>query len=91
MDTPQTNPEGYRESNLLNYVSNLKGKLLMIHGTSDPVVVWQQDLMFVKKAADLNIPLDYFPYPGQEHNVYGKDKLHLYSKITTYFDDALLK
>jgi dipeptidyl-peptidase-4 len=91
MDTPQTNPDGYKESNLLNYVSSLKGKLLMIHGTSDPVVVWQQDLMFVKKAADLNIPLDYFPYPGQEHNVYDKYKLHLYSKITVYLDDALLK
>ncbi|HEY6905822.1 MAG TPA: prolyl oligopeptidase family serine peptidase, partial [Ignavibacteriaceae bacterium] len=91
MDTPQTNPEGYAESNLLNYVGNLKGKLLMIHGTSDPVVVWQQDLMFCKKAADLNIPLDYFPYPGQEHGVTGKDKLHLYSKITSYFDDALMK
>ncbi len=91
MDTPQTNPEGYQESDLLNYVNRLKGKLLMIHGTSDPVVVWQQDLMFVNKAADLNIPLDYFPYPGQEHNVFGKDKLHLYSKITAYLDDALLK
>lgn len=91
MDTPQTNPEGYAESNLLNYVGNLKGKLLMIHGTSDPVVVWQQDLMFCKKAADLNIPLDYFPYPGQEHGVTGKDKLHLYSKITSYFDDALMR
>jgi dipeptidyl-peptidase-4 len=91
MDTPQTNPEGYAESNLLNYVQNLKGKLLMIHGTSDPIVVWQQDLMFVKKAADLNIPLDYFPYPGQEHGVRGKDELHLYNKITAYFDDALMR
>lgn len=91
MDTPQTNPDGYAESSLLNYVENLKGKLLMIHGTSDPVVVWQQDLMFVKKAADLNIPLDYFSYPGQEHGVRGKDVLHLYNKITDYFDDWLLK
>ncbi len=91
MDTPQTNPEGYAESNLLNYVGDLKGKLLMIHGTSDPIVVWQHDLMFCKKAADLNIPLDYFPYPGQEHGVRGIDVLHLYNKITSYFDDALMK
>ncbi|HSD64252.1 MAG TPA: prolyl oligopeptidase family serine peptidase, partial [Ignavibacteriaceae bacterium] len=91
MDTPQTNPEGYAEANLLNYVGNLKGKLLMIHGTSDPVVVWQHDLMFIKKAADLNIPLDYFPYPGEEHGVMGKDALHLYNKITDYFDEALKK
>jgi len=91
MDTPQTNPEGYNESSLLNYIGNLRGKLLMIHGTSDPVVVWQHDLMFVKKAADLNIPLDYFPYPGQEHVIHGKDALHLYSKITDYLDAALVK
>lgn len=91
MDTPQTNPGGYNESSLLNYVGNLKGKLLMIHGTSDPVVAWQHDLMFVKKAADLNIPLDYFPYPGQEHVIHAKDALHLYSKITDYLDDALMK
>ncbi len=91
MDTPQQNPEGYDESNLLNYVQNLKGKLLMIHGTSDPVVVWQHDLMFIKKCADLGIPVDYFVYPGQEHNVRGIDTYHLYDKITNYFKDFLLE
>ncbi len=89
MDTPQANPEGYKESNLLNYVGNLKGKLLQVHGTMDPTVVWQHDLMFVKKAADLGIPLDYFPYPGQEHGVRGIDVFHLYQKITNYFNTNL--
>jgi len=89
MDTPQANPEGYKESNLLNYVQNLQGKLLMIHGTSDPVVVWQNDLMFIKKCADLGIPVDYFVYPGQEHGVRGIDTFHLYDKITNYFKDNL--
>ncbi|MHB1688433.1 MAG: S9 family peptidase [Ignavibacteriaceae bacterium] len=90
MDTPQTNPKGYEESNLLNYAKNLKGKLLMIHGTMDPVVVWQHDLMFIKKCADLGIPVDYFVYPGQEHGVKGIDTFHLYNKITNYFKDYLL-
>ncbi len=89
MDTPQANPEGYKESNLLNYVQNLKGKLLMIHGTSDPVVVWQNDLMFIKKCADLGIPVDYFVYPGQEHGVRGVDTFQMYNKITNYFKDNL--
>jgi dipeptidyl-peptidase-4 len=89
MDTPQANPEGYSEANLLNYVQNLNGKLLMIHGTSDPVVVWQNDLMFIKKAIDLGIPIDYFVYPGQEHNVFGIDRYHLYYKITDYFNQYL--
>ena len=89
MDTPQANPNGYKESSLLNYVQNLKGKLLMIHGTFDPVVVWQNDLMFIKKAADLGIPVDYFVYPGQEHGVRGIDTFHLYDKITNYFKQNL--
>lgn len=89
MDTPQTNPDGYNEASLLNYVSNLNGKLLLVHGTSDPVVVWQNTLAFVKKATELNKPLDYFPYIGHAHGVTGKDALHLYTKITNYFLDNL--
>ncbi len=89
MDTPETNPDGYNHSSLLNYVQNLKGKLMIIHGTSDPTVVWQNSLLFVKKAVELNIPLDYFPYPGHQHGIAGKDRLHLYEKITKYFEDNL--
>ncbi len=90
MDTPQQNPEGYKKANLLNYVQNLKGKkLLLVHGTSDVTVVWQHTLMFAKKAADLNIPLDYYPYVGHPHGVGGKDAIHLYNKITNYFLENL--
>ncbi len=85
MDTPQTNKKGYDESNLLNYADKLKGKLLMIHGTNDDVVVWQHSLMFIKKCVDKNVPIDYFAYPGHLHNVTGKDRLHLMTKITDYF------
>ncbi|MCX7875387.1 MAG: DPP IV N-terminal domain-containing protein [Melioribacteraceae bacterium] len=89
MDTPQSNPDGYNESCLLNYVQNLNGKLLLVHGTSDPTVVWQHTLAFVKKAQELNKPLDYFPYVGHGHGVVGKDAIHLYNKITNYFLDNL--
>lgn len=90
MDTPQTNFEGYSKANLLNYIPNLKGKkLLQLHGTMDPVVVWQNTLQYAKKAADENIPLDYYPYPGHEHHVLGKDMLNLYTKISNYFLDNL--
>ncbi|MCB0753205.1 MAG: DPP IV N-terminal domain-containing protein, partial [Ignavibacteriae bacterium] len=82
MDTPDANPEGYEESNLLNYVQNLDGKLLLVHGTSDPKVVWEHTLEFVKRAANLNKPLDYYPYVNHEHGVNGKDALHLYTKIS---------
>jgi dipeptidyl-peptidase-4 len=89
MDTPQTNPTGYSESNLLNYVGNLNGKLLLVHGTNDPTVVWQNTLKFVQKAVQLNKPLDYYPYVGWTHHVRGNDAKHLYEKITNYFLDNL--
>ena len=89
MDTPQQNPDGYREANLLNYVKDLKGKLLQVHGTSDPTVVWQQTLLFIQKAMQLGIDMDYFPYVGHKHGVKGNDKFHLYQKITKYFNDNL--
>ena len=85
MDSPQDNKEGYEKNNLLNYVDKLKGKLLMIHGAQDPVVVWQHSIMYQKKAVDKGIQLDYYLYPGHEHNVLGKDRAHLMEKITNYF------
>ena len=89
MDMPQENPEGFDHANLLNYVQNLRGKLLVIHGTSDPVVVWQHSLMFVKKCIDEGKQIDYFVYPGHPHNVYGKDRVHLMTKISEYFKTNL--
>ncbi|MFY9310100.1 MAG: S9 family peptidase [Bacteroidia bacterium] len=85
MDTPQSNPEGYKESNVLNYVDNLKGKLMLIHGTADNVVVWQHSIQFLKTCVDKGKQVDYFVYPGHEHNVTGKDRVHLFNKITDYF------
>ncbi|QNH61300.1 S9 family peptidase [Hymenobacter sediminicola] len=89
MDTPQENPEGYQKANLLNYVDKLQGKLLLIHGTVDDVVVWQHSLDYLKTAVDKGVQLDYFVYPGHPHNVSGKDRVHLYNKITQYFDEKL--
>lgn len=89
MDSPQENPKGYTDSNVLNYVDNLQGKLLLIHGTSDPVVVQQHTMMFLKAAIDKKKQVDYFLYPGHEHNVTGKDRVNLYTKVTDYFKENL--
>lgn len=89
MDSPQNNPEGYKQANLLDKVQNLKGKLLMIHGAQDNVVVWQHSMKFLKAAVDNGVQLNYFVYPGHEHNVLGKDRVHLMQKITDYFDEYL--
>ncbi|MDQ1163487.1 dipeptidyl-peptidase-4 [Chryseobacterium sp. SORGH_AS 447] len=91
MDTPQENPQGYATANLLDKAQNLKGKLLMIHGAQDDVVVWQHSIKFIKSAVDNGIQMDYFVYPGHPHNVIGKDRVHLMQKVTDYFDQYLKK
>ncbi len=89
MDTPEQNPDGYKESSLLNHAEKLQGDLLIIHGTSDPVVVWQHSLELIRKFIKKGIQVDYFVYPGHGHGVGGKDRLHLNQKIFKYFQDHL--
>jgi dipeptidyl aminopeptidase/acylaminoacyl peptidase len=90
MDTPEENPDGYQESSLLPKAANLKGDLLIIHGTADPVVVWQHSLALLKAFISEGIMADYFVYPGHEHGVGGKDRVHLNRLIEKYFNDHLL-
>jgi dipeptidyl-peptidase 4 len=89
MDTPENNPDGYKNACLLNYVKNLKGKLLIIHDYQDNTVVPQNSLTFLKKCVDEGKQVDYFIYPGHEHNVRGKDRVHLNQKMFQYFQDYL--
>jgi len=84
MDKPEENPEGYKQANLMNHASKLKGDLLLIHGTADDVVVLQHNYALVKKFVELGIQMDYFPYPMHKHNVYGKDRVHLMTKVLNY-------
>ena len=89
MDNPETNPEGYAKTSLINKAKDLKGKLLICQGAIDPVVVWEHSLSFVRECIKNNVQVDYFPYPCAEHNVMGKDRIHLNDKITMYFQDYL--
>ncbi len=89
MDTPQENPEGYKNTSTINKVKNLKGELLIIHGAQDPVVVQQHSMEFVEACIKAGIQVDYFLYPTHEHNVGGKDRVHLNTKIAKYFDTFL--
>ncbi len=89
MDTPEENPDGYKNSNLLEKAGNLKGRLQIIVGYNDPTCVLQHSLSFLRAAADAGTQPDYFVYPGQGHNMVGKDMVHLHERITRYFDDYL--
>lgn len=89
MGKPQENPEGYAQSSLLNKAKDLKGRLQIIIGYNDPVCVPQHSLAFLRACEDAGTQPDFFTYPGQGHNMMGKDMVHLHERITRYFEDYL--
>lgn len=89
MDTPSTNPEGYASSSLLPKASKLKGRLQIIIGYNDPTCVPQHSLSFLRACEDAGTQPDFFCYPGDGHNMFGTDAIHLHERITRYFDDYL--
>ncbi len=89
MDTPQTNPEGYRKTSLLYTAKNLKGKLQIIQGLNDVTVVPQHCLTFLKACIAAGTQPDFFVYPGEPHNMRGHQSVHLHERITQYFEDYL--
>ena len=89
MSTMDTNPEGFAQTSLINKAKDLKGKLLICQGAIDNTVVWEHSLSFIRECIKNNVQVDYFPYPCAEHNVLGKDRIHLMDKVTMYFEDYL--
>ena len=89
MDTPQSNPDGYKQTSLLCKAKNLKGKLQIIIGMNDPTVVPQHALMFLNACAEAGTQPDFFAYPGEGHNMKGHRSVHLHERITQYFEDYL--
>ena len=89
MDTPQANPEGYEQTDLKNLAGKLKGHLMIIHDDHDRTCVPQHTLSFMKACVDARTYPDLFIYPTHDHNVLGRDRVHLHEKITRYFEDYL--
>lgn len=89
MDMPHENEEGYKKTTLANFTDQLKGDLLLIHGTVDDVVVMQHSFSLVKSFVDNGILVDFFPYPMHPHNVRGKDRVHLMHKVLHYIDEKI--
>lgn len=89
MGTPENNPEGYRNSSNIERAGALRGRLLVVHGDEDSTVVPQHSLAFVKACIAAGTFPDFALYPGHAHAVWGNDRMHLYEKITRYFDEHL--
>lgn len=91
MGTPQNNAAAYAKNLLTDKTHLLKDKLLLIHGAQDDVVLLQHSVNFLRNAVSEGVQVDFFLYPGHEHNVRGKDRVHLMQKVTDYFDLYLKK
>ncbi|MDY3851864.1 MAG: DPP IV N-terminal domain-containing protein [Prevotella sp.] len=89
MGTPQNNPEGYKEASLIAKAKNLKGKLQIITGMNDLVVLPQHCMSFIKECIAVGTQPDFFVYPGEPHNMRGHQSTHLHERISQYFDDYL--
>lgn len=85
MSLPELNPEGYNNSSVLNFTDKLKGKLLLIHGTGDDNVHFQNSVAFVKKLISENKQFQTMYYPEKDHGIYGgMTRIHLFNMITDF-------
>jgi dipeptidyl-peptidase-4 len=85
MQTPQENAEGYDQNSPSTFAHNVKGNYLLIHGTADDNVHFQNSMMMVKAMVDQGIAFDFEAYPDKEHGIYGgKTRFQLFSKISQW-------
>lgn len=85
MQTPQENTAGYDDNSPVNHVSKLKGHLLLIHGTADDNVHFQNSMEFITALVAANKQFDFFAYPNKNHGIYGGNtRNHLFTMILNY-------
>jgi dipeptidyl-peptidase 4 len=85
LQTPQENAKGYDDNSPINYAKDLKGKLLLVHGSTDDNVHMQNSMDFVTALVKANKQFDYFIYPNKNHSIRGgTTRLHLYTMMTNH-------
>ncbi|HRG39088.1 MAG TPA: S9 family peptidase, partial [Bacteroidia bacterium] len=85
LQLPSENPEGYDNNSPINYVDKLKGKYLLIHGSGDDNVHYQNTMEMVNALITANKQFDLFIYPDRNHFIKGGNtNLHLYTKMTDF-------
>lgn len=84
MDTPDENPDGYKNSSIIPKIKNLQCDLLVMHGALDNTVLWQNSLELLRQSVTDGVQIEYFAYPSHEHNVRGIDRVHLWKKIEKF-------
>lgn len=90
MRTPQENADGYDDNSPINHVEKLKGNYLIIHGSSDDNVHYQNTMMMIDALVAANKEFDSFAYPNRNHGIYGGNtRNHLFNKLTNYLKENL--
>lgn len=90
MRTPQENPSGYDENSPTTHAGLLKGNFLMIHGTADDNVHYQNAVEFAEELIQKNKQFEFMTYPDKDHGIYGGNtRIQLYNKMTKYIKENL--
>ncbi len=89
MDRPQENEKGYDQADPGRHIKDLQARLLVVHGSGDKTVVWQNTLDFLEKSIQAGKDVEYFVYPGRLHGLRGKDRQHFMRKMTAFFQRNL--
>ena len=90
MGLPKDNGAGYDDNSPINFVRDIKGKYLIVHGTGDDNVHFQNSVMMVNELIKNNIPFDSEFYPNKNHSIYGgATRYHLYNKMTNFILENL--
>lgn len=90
MRTPAENEDGYEDNSPINHVDLLKGPFLLVHGSADDNVHYQNTMQMVDQLVYANKPFDLFIYPNKNHGIYGgPTRLHLFTKMTAFLNANL--
>ncbi|MGQ8335503.1 S9 family peptidase [Sunxiuqinia sp. A32] len=90
MRTPNENPDGYDDNSPLSYAQNVKGRLLIIHGSADDNVHYQNTMEYTEKLVQAGVQFDMAIYTNRNHSIYGGNtRLHLYQRMTNFLIDQL--
>jgi len=85
MRTPQENAEGYDQNSPINFVDKLKGKYLLIHGSGDDNVHYQNTMEMINSMVGADKQFDLFIYPNKNHGIYGGNtRNHLYNMMLDF-------
>lgn len=90
MRTPAENAKGYDDNSPINHVGKIRGKYLLVHGTADDNVHFQNTAELIDAMVRENVAFDLAVYPNKNHGIYGGNtRYHLYNKMTDFILDNL--